>query len=127
MQGGGLGIFGDYLFGQYDRMGHSLTESLAGPVVGAASDLFNLWNEAKGYAIGSLEGGKPKDVRPDALRFAENNLPFVNLFYVRLALDHLFLFQLQEAMSPGYLRRYEQRIQKQNHQTFWLRPSAAVH
>jgi len=96
-------------------------------VVGAASDLFSLWNEAKGYAMGSLEGTKTKDVRPDALRFALGNTPFVNLFYVRLALDHLFLLQLQEAMSPGYLRRYEQRIQKQNHQTFWLRPSQAVY
>lgn len=40
-----------------------------------------------------------------------------------LAMDYLFLWHVQEAMSPGYLRRFERRVQQQNHQSFWLRPS----
>ena len=117
MQGGGLGIFGDYLFGQFDRAGHNFSETALGPVIGEGiGDVLNIWNRIKGDAESEIDGGKKKDIAPELLRFGLNNTPFVNMFYSRLILDHLFLLQVQEALSPGYLRRYEQRIKTQNHQ-----------
>lgn len=113
VQGGGLGIFGDYLFGEANRFGNTALESAAGPTLGTVADLANLWSRAK-------EGD---DTAASALRLAQNNTPFLNLFYTRIALDHLFLYSVQEAMSPGSLRRTEERIRQQNDQEFLVRPS----
>ncbi|MFL1533937.1 MULTISPECIES: hypothetical protein [Pseudomonas] len=53
----------------------------------------------------------------------QNNTPFLNLFYTRIAMDHLFLWSVQEAMNPGSLRRTEQRIQQESGQKFLVKPS----
>lgn len=113
VQGGGLGIFGDYLFGEASRFGNTALESAAGPALGTAADLINLWARAK-------EGD---DTAASALRLAQNNTPFMNLFYGRIAMDHLFLYSVQEALNPGSLRRTEERIRQQNGQEFLVRPS----
>ena len=113
VQGGGLGIFGDYLFGEANRFGNTALESAAGPTLGTVADVMNLWARAK-------EGD---DTAASALRLAQNNTPFLNLFYTRIALDHLFLFSAQEALSPGSLRRTEERIRKENGQEFLIKPS----
>ncbi|WP_282361408.1 hypothetical protein [Pseudomonas sp. PS01300] len=113
VQGGGLGIFGDYLFGEANRFGNTALESAAGPALGTAADLINLWARAK-------EGD---DTAASALRLAQNNTPFMNLFYARIAMDHLFMFSVQEALNPGSLRRTEDRIRQENGQEFLVRPS----
>ncbi len=116
IQGGGLGIYGDFVLGERSRMGRSLVETLAGPVPGLVSDL----DELRGRAMAG------DDVAASALKLAINNTPFVNLFYTRMALDHAILFEVQEGLNPGYLRRMEKRAKKENDQTFWLSPSEAV-
>ncbi|WP_447439267.1 hypothetical protein, partial [Salmonella enterica] len=77
------------------------------------ADLMNLWARAK-------EG---EDTAASLLRIAQNNTPFLNLFYSRIVLDHLLFYSIQEALNPGSLRRTEQRIQKENDQQFLIRPS----
>lgn len=117
MQGGGAGIFGDFLFGEYNRFGQNFSETMLGPVLGqGVNTALDLWNRAK----------NGQDLKPEALRAVLDNTPFINLFYTRLALNYLFLYQVQEALNPGYLRRFERRVQQQNNQTFWLRPSEAA-
>lgn len=117
IQGGGAGILGDYLFGEYNRFGQNFSETLLGPVLGQGiNTALDLWNRLK-------EG---KDFAPEAFQALLNNTPFINLFYTRLALDHLFLWQVQEALNPGFLRRFERRVKEQNQQNFWLSPSATV-
>jgi hypothetical protein len=117
MQGGGLGILGDFLFGDFNRFGQNVGETIMGPVLGQGlSSVLQLWNDAK-------EG---RDLAPEAFRTLVYNTPFINLFYTRLALDYLFLWQVQEYLNPGFLRRFEHRVESQNHQTFWLRPSEVV-
>lgn len=113
VQGGGFGIYGDFMFGAANRFGNSAAETAAGPSFGTAFELINLWNRVR-------EGD---DAASSALRLAQNNTPFLNLFYSRIALDHLFLYSVQEALNPGSLRRTEQRIQKENGQEFLVRPS----
>ncbi|MDD1955458.1 hypothetical protein NP552_10430 [Pseudomonas sp. 8209] len=68
VQGGSLGIFGYYLFGEPNRFGNTALESAAGLALGTAPDLINLWAKAG------------DDTTPSALRLAQNNTPFMNLF-----------------------------------------------
>lgn len=116
LQGGGLGIYGDFLLGETNRFGNSLLDTLAGPTFGTISDVDKI--RAK------LLAGE--DVDADMLRLAMSNTPFLNLFYTRTALDYLILYQLQEAASPGYLRRTERRLKRENNQEFIIPPSQVV-
>lgn len=115
-QGGGLGIYGDFLFGEASRFGNSPLETLTGPTLGKTADIWDLIQSAKAG----------KDPSAKAFRFAINNTPFINLFYTRLALDYAVFWQVQEALNPGYLRRMERRARTENSQEYWLRPSEAA-
>lgn len=115
-QGGGLGIYGDFLFGESSRMGGGFLETLGGPTVGKAADAKRLFDAAKAG----------DDVGAQGLRFLISNTPGNNLFYARMAADYLFLYELQEAMNPGYLRRMERRAEEERGQEWWLRPSEVV-
>lgn len=113
VQGGGLGIYGDFLFGKYNRMGGSLSGSLIGPVAGVADTVADLWTRIR----------NGDDAAAAAFKAALDNTPFMNLFYTRAAFDYLFLYSVQEALNPGWLRRSESRIQRENGQTYFLPPS----
>lgn len=115
-QGGGLGIYGDFLFGESSRMGGGFLETLGGPSIGKLADAKRLFDAAK----------SGDDVGAQGLRFLVSNTPGNNLFYTRMAMDYLFLYELQEAMNPGYLRRMERRAEEEQGQQWWLRPSEAV-
>jgi hypothetical protein len=97
-QGGGAGIYGDFLFGHVNRFGSGLLESAAGPGIGTAADLLN-------NAMKARDG----DVKAaDWLTFALQNTPYANLAYVRPAADYLVLNALRESLSPGFLERQRQ-------------------
>ena len=116
LQGGGLGIYGDFLLGETNRFGRDALDTLAGPTFGTIADLDEL--RAKMMAGDDLGGS--------ALNLAKSNTPFLNLFYTRKAVDHLFMYQLQEMVNPGYLRRMERRIQREQNQRFILPPSSTI-
>lgn len=116
VQGGGAGIYGDFIVGEYSRFGRTLLATAAGPTFSQVDAVADIWNRAK-------SGDDPSAA---VLRSILSNAPFVNLFYTRLALDYLFLYQIQEALSPGFLRRFERSVEKQNSQKFLVRPSAAI-
>lgn len=112
-QGGGLGIFGDFLFGEANRFGNGPITSLAGPVAGSADQLVTLFQKARS---GDAKAG-------DFFRFTVDHTPFINLFWARPILNYLFLNQLQESLSPGSLHRYEQNIRKNQGNDFLIPPS----
>jgi hypothetical protein len=116
VQGGGLGIYGDFLFGKYNRMGGTLTGSLAGPVANMVDTVADLWTRIR----------TGDDVAATAFNAALQNTPFMSLFYVRSALNYLVLYKLQEAMNPGFLRRMEKRAERENGQTYYMPPTAVV-
>jgi hypothetical protein len=105
VQGGAAGVYGDFLFGRVNRFGGGLTETAIGPAFGSAFDLAELVLKARDASLSSEEEVKLGDY----LNFATQNTPFVNLFYVRPALDYLFLNSLREAATPGYQKRIEGR------------------
>lgn len=117
LQGGGMGLYGDFLFGEMvSRFGSGPLESFVGPTWRRAEDVITL---AKSLRDGDDVGGR-------ALTKAFNSAPFVNLFYTRWALDYLVLYRLQEMSNPGYLRRMEDRVQKEKNQSFIIPPSSVI-
>lgn len=116
LQGGGLGIYGDFLVGESNRFGGSLLDTLAGPTFGMVSEVHKIKSMAQ----------SGDDYKAQLLHLTMSNAPFLNLFYTRAALDYALLYQLQEAASPGYLHRMERRIKKENNQEFIIPPSQVV-
>lgn len=114
--GGGASLYGDFAFGEFSRFGRSALASLAGPTLGQIDDIMEL--------VGRVRRGE--DPWAQGFRFALSNTPGQNIWWSRWAVDYLLLYQIQEALSPGYLRRMERRVQRENDQTFWLRPSEVV-
>lgn len=113
LQGGALGLYGDFIFGETNRFGGGLIGSLAGPTAGAAEGAVDIL-----YRIRDGD-----DASAAAFRYAISQTPFLNLFYTRAAMDYLFLYSVQEALNPGSLRRMERRIEKENGQQFLLSPA----
>lgn len=115
-QGGGAGIYGDFLMGSASRFGQSALDTFMGPTFGSTASLLDIM-----YRWRSGD-----DAAAQSFRFVVNHTPFVNLFYTRAALDYLVLYEIQEMMNPGYLRRMERRIERENNQRFILPPSEVV-
>lgn len=98
-QGGGLGIYGDFLFGDANRFAGGVLDTIAGPTIGAGASVANLAMRARD---GEAKAG-------ETLRLALQNTPFMNLWWARPALDGAVLNTLQESLSPGFLGRQERR------------------
>jgi hypothetical protein len=116
LQGGGAGIMGDFLLGEYNRFGQDFTTTAMGPTFSTINDLAKIYSAAR----------NGDDTAAKSLNFTINNMPFANLFYLRPALNYMFIYQMQEAVNPGYLRRMERRVEKENNQKFLLKPSSVV-
>lgn len=120
-QGGGLGIFGDMLYtglGGNSRSGQPNWTNLAGPIAGTAADLsaVTLGN------IGDVMKGKDTKAGAELLRFSRQNLPFLNLWYLKAAIDHAGFNELQDSLSPGYLARQKANAHKDWGSTYWWEP-----
>ena len=116
VQGGGLGIYGDFLLADYNRFGRSPLGTLLGPSVGEFEGALRIF--------GALKDGDDASAR--ALRQTMGNIPFYNLFYTRTAMDYLIGFQMQEWVNPGSLRRMEKRAEKDRGQRYLLPPSRVI-
>lgn len=113
-QGGGYGILGDFLFADANQYGGGPVATLAGPTAGTFEDIFKITSK---FMRGET------DVAAQAVRTTRQNIPLQNLFYLRPAIDYLMMYQIQEELSPGYLRRMERRMKRDYNQEYWLRPS----
>lgn len=117
VQGGGAGIYGDFLFGSSNRYGANPLTTLMGPVFADAGVLAQFVSDA---ATG-------KGIDPVAsYNLIKTNTPLVNLFYARAAFDYLILYRIQEWLNPGSLKRMERRLKQDSNQTYLLPPSQAI-
>ena len=122
VQGGGLGFYGDFLFGEAHRGSGGPVSNMFGPTIGTLDGFFGLLQTATGAGLRQDEKNQ-RELLPDAIRFAQANTPFVNLLYARWGLDQLIWYRLQEAANPGYLARYEDRMRREHDTTFMLSPT----
>lgn len=121
MQGGGLGLFSDFVFGDYSRFGRSPVTEAMGPTVGLFEDIMQA---TKGNLDKAIDG-KDTNVARDLFRVAKGNIPLGNLWYARLALERLVLDNLERLTDPKFdsrIHKYQNKMQKETGQQFWWRP-----
>lgn len=119
-QGGGAGLYGDFLLGEYNRFGQSALESLAGPVAGTAGDVFKLFAKTRTSAVRAAGlSDDPGLTAADLVKFGKNNMPGLNIWYAKMALDTMFLWDLEELVSPGTQARRVKNARKEGREYWW--------
>ncbi len=73
-----MGFYGDFIFGQYNRYGHSITGAMAGPILSDISDVFSIY--------GDIKEGKEHEATAKVNNLLRRNIPMRNLFYLAPAL-----------------------------------------
>ena len=118
MQGGGFGIYGDFLFSDVNRYGGGLAGTIAGPGVGFVDDLRKL---TIGNALQAM-AGEDTNISSEMIGFAARYTPGSSLWYSRLALDRMVVDQLKLWADPEALkkmRRSEKKLQRETGQGYW--------
>ena len=121
VQGGGAGIFGDYVFSDVNRYGSGPVQTFAGPVASLADDISAL-------TIGNLHqylAGKEAKFAKDAVNFAQRYTPGNNAWYARLAMERLMWDSLRRMADPQAetsFRRVMQNARRDYGQEFWWQP-----
>ena len=107
-QGGGLGIYGDFLFGDMkNRFGGGAVGSLLGPVAGRVNDITDLAQRVRDR----------DDSAASAVRLVASAIPSV--FWTKIIMDRLVWWQLFETLNPGYTSRMEARAKKEMDQEYF--------
>lgn len=120
VKGGGLGILGDMIYnGVFTEGAYGAPNviNFLGPIAGSA---FDTWDIGAGL-VGSALYDRETKVGAKVLRLVRGNTPFMNLWYVKGALDHAVFNDLNEMLSPGYLRRQRDRAKRTQGQEYWWR------
>lgn len=105
LQGGGVGIFGDFLFADVNRFGGGLAETLAGPGVGFI-------NDALKFTVGNVRNvieGEDTGAGGEFVNMLRRYTPGGSLWYLRLAYEREVLDQLQQAIDPKAARSFRRR------------------
>jgi hypothetical protein len=119
LKGGGLGFYGDFLGEATSSYDTPLVSALMGPVATTGQDVINL---TLGAAIKKAQDpDKPTDERAKLIRFARGNNP-LNMWYTKAAFDHLIWNDFQDAVSPGYLDRMQERAQRERGTSWYWDP-----
>ena len=119
---GGLGLFGDFLNANNSQHGSSVIASLAGPTMSKLEQAYNL-------SVGNIHKagqGEKTHVGAEALRLANSVNPLGTVWFTKSAFNHLVLQNLQESLSPGYLRRMTQRAQREFGQSYYWKPGETM-
>lgn len=96
-----------------------ILETAVGPGLGTVADLGEMMLQARDAGLSDQEQFHFSEL----FNWATQNAPFVNLTYVRPALDFLVLNSLREVASPGaYQRQQRQRRKDYGQQTMFPKP-----
>lgn len=121
LQGGALGLYGDFLIGETkNRYGSGPISTLIGPAGSdfdaAVTGVNNIW--------AGLTGDKEfSESSADGLKYLLRQVPGNNLFYAKMGFDYLFIHSLMELTDPGSLRKMEQQKMEDMNQQYIFPPS----
>ena len=121
VQGGGAGIFGDFLWGPINRADQGFLQTLMGPQWGLVNDVAKL----TGGNFKALGEDKDTHAGREAANMLRRYTPGTSLWYTRLMLDRMLWDSVQKELDPDYpaaFRRIEQRARKEFGQEFWFGP-----
>jgi len=117
--GGGMGIWGDFLFSNTNRFGQGIETTLAGPVAGFASDTVDL-------TVGNLmevAQGKDTKLGREVVRYMNSYTPAKSLWYARLVLQREIFDQALLAVDPKAASKFRAMERKQrrekNQKSYW--------
>jgi hypothetical protein len=112
-QGGGLGIYGDFLVGQVQNTyGSNIFETILGPTASDTKKILDIVFNPK----------DPAHATKKFLELAEGNAPIINLWYTRAAYDYLIGYQIKEFLDPGFFERMRAKHEEKRGQTYFLKP-----
>ena len=114
LQGGAAGIFGDFFFNDVDRFGNPLASTAAGPSVGVLLDILRLTGSLSDQVFS--DDADFDDVGLNALRLAQNTVPYANHFLLRPGLEMLIINALRDFLDPGSVRRGQRRRERNYNQ-----------
>ena len=124
LQGGALGIYGDFLYSvNQTRYGSGPLEALAGPTVGPLLEMGLV--QPLTAAKKAMEG-KETHLGAQTLQDAKGFVPGGNIWYAKAAIDHLIWQQAMEALSPGYLSNIRSKTAKEYGQDWWWTPGETL-
>jgi hypothetical protein len=121
VQGGGLGIMGDFLFSDQNRMGGGFAATLAGPLAGTLEGFGKL-------TMGNIQqaaDGDDSNVGRETVRFLRANTPGSSIWYARLAMDRLIWGEMQRMADPDFdaaNRRMIRRAEDELNAPYWWAP-----
>ena len=121
LQGGGLGIFGDFMFSQVNRMGTGLKATVAGPSVGMLDDLRNL---SVGNVV-ELMSGKDTNFGAELVKFASRYTPGTSIWYLRAGFERLMFDTVQDWIDPKAAARWRRKsrlYEREYGQQHWWSP-----
>ena len=117
-QGGGLGIFGDFLFSDVNRFGGGLTQTIVGPTG-------ELLDKSVQFTLGNVRQavlGEETNVLGEGAQFLKRYTP--DVWQTRLFTD-AFFDQVEMMSNPKSERRFRSIVrkrQKQYNQNYWWKP-----
>ena len=122
-QGGGFGIFGDFLKASENRFGGGIAATIAGPAAGTAGNLTDL---TYGNATKALRGEKI-NIGKDIVRIMRQEVPVASsLWYLRPAYDRLLVEEMDALANPDHEQDQEalQRRMAQQGKPFYAPPGS---
>jgi hypothetical protein len=118
VQGGGLGIFGDYLFSDVNRFGGGVVSSAFGPTGQLADDFIKLVVGNAQQAI----SGEETNILGESVNFVERYTP--DLWQTHLLKNAMF-DQIEMLADPDAQRKYNRMMRKRQReyqQDYWWKP-----
>lgn len=129
MQGGGLGILGDFAaagMGGTNRFGQEFLSSMLGPGAGFVNDAFKVTFGNAGEAA----RGERANAGSEALRFAGRYTPGLNLPILGIAAQRLVVDRMRLMADPSGTRRsfmtQEQKQRQEFNSRYWWRPGQTL-
>lgn len=124
-RGGGLGIFGDFIFSDQTRFGGGIAQTFLGPVFG--SQLPALWTLTNANMQELITEGEAQRPGRELTRFIRLMTPGRSLWYGTLAFERLVLDEIQKQLDPDYassFRAVERRARREFNQSFFSPPGS---
>jgi hypothetical protein len=121
VNGGGLGLFGDYFLNDTNRYGKTMAETLPGPAIGFIADLLSIPKDA----VFDLVNGRDTNITGDALQLIKRNTPGASIWYLRLIWERVIMETIQRQLDKDFDSRNSRIINnyaKETQQDFWWSP-----
>lgn len=121
LRGGGLGPFGDVIFGAASSARGDLVEGMAGPAFDFPGDTANVISEGTKAAAGSDDSKFGRKLTDYLKRYTPGN----NIWYSELALDRMLMDNFQKWADPDAAKSFERTedfYADKNDQEYWWEP-----